>query len=170
MLLPFGRRRVVSRGGYYHGMNYYRRKLNPAQRAPVRSRPNTSSGRRRGVVVLLFPELRAQCDRAPPRAAQAIRPPRHSLALGRLHDRVRSLTGPGANEPFCCPQGFWPCPRRRGRIFAFSRLGGVKKVCVGSLSESARRHAFQKPKVCVCMCLCAPRRTQRLSARLLLVS
>lgn len=155
MLLPFGRRRVVSRGGYYHGMNYYRRKLNPAQRAPVRSRPNTSSGRRRGVVVLLFPELRAQCDRAPPRAAQAIRPPRHSLALGRLHDRVRSLTGPGANEPFCYPQGFWPCPRRRGRIFAFSRLGGAKGMCRLTVGICQAAYSPEAEGMCVYVSVCS---------------
>lgn len=53
-------------GEYHHGMNYYRRKANPAQREHrlVPDQPssdNASNGRRGGVV--FFPELRANAAR-----------------------------------------------------------------------------------------------------------
>lgn len=159
---------------YYHGMNYYRRrKPNPHKERATGSFQTQcpARARQRGGVVVLLSQSCGPNATGPPRAAQAIRPPRHSLALGRLHNRVRFLTGPGANEPFCCPKGSGPGPRRRGRIFASSRFGGAR----GYVSAHCRNlpdgiHSRSRRYVDVCVCLCAPRRTQRLSARLMLVS
>lgn len=89
-----------------------------------------------------------------PRAAQAIRPPRHSLALGRLHDRVRPLMGPAANEPFCS-KGPGPVPPAVVGASSLSPAQGSEGYASAPLSESARRYTSQKPDVCVSVCYSA---------------
>lgn len=112
------------RGRHHHGRNYCRRKKKPIRRKsatgsfqnqPPAACVERTTGGGGGPV----PSQSCGPMRPGPRAAQAIRPPRHSLALGRLHDRVRSLMWfrPGANPLL---QGFGPVPPNRGRISAFT--------------------------------------------------
>lgn len=137
--------RAKCRGRCYHGRNYCRRKASP---------------RREHRLVPDHPRQcveRTGCDssqscgpmRPGPRAAQAIRRPRLSLALGGC--TIEFVPHGARREPYA-PRVCALSPRR-APIFAFSRSGGAE-VCVGSLSESPGR--VHSRIVCVYVPLCSP--------------
>lgn len=165
MMLPFSRG-VTCRGRCYHGRNYYGRKPIPQQGNPARSRPLLVSGNEfvePGDRGRFFPVLRANATR--PLSCAGDSPAEALACIRRLHDRVRFL-GRG-REPFA-PRVL-PCvPPHRGRIFAFSRSGEQRSVCIGSNSGLPNGVHFRSPR-CVGVSVCFST-YYRFSARLPSVS